>query len=84
MCIRDRDKRTSNSGCASNCCGCSACASKCPKNAISMRYDHEGFLYPFVDSEIFLAYDAKIVLTLFGSLLTPSINDASFSHMLST
>lgn len=33
----------------SNCCGCSACASKCPVNAISMQYDEEGFLYPKVD-----------------------------------
>lgn len=46
------DKRTSNSDYVSNCCGCSVCASKCPKNAISMSYDHEGFLYPVVDSKM--------------------------------
>ena len=32
-----------------NCCGCSACFSICPVNAISMVEDEEGFLYPKVD-----------------------------------
>lgn len=31
------------------CCGCSACASICPKHCITMTEDHEGFLYPNVD-----------------------------------
>lgn len=31
------------------CCGCSACASICPKHCISMREDNEGFLYPIVN-----------------------------------
>lgn len=34
------------------CCGCSACYAICPKNAISMKPDDEGFLYPEIDSEI--------------------------------
>ena len=33
-----------------NCCGCSACFNVCPKEAISMEYDSEGFLYPKVDN----------------------------------
>lgn len=33
------------------CTGCGACFNKCPVKAISMRYDKEGFLYPFVDEE---------------------------------
>ena len=33
------------------CCGCSACYSVCPKNAISMVRDEEGFLYPKVDKD---------------------------------
>ena len=33
----------------SKCCGCGACLQKCPKNAITLEYDHEGFWYPFVD-----------------------------------
>ena len=31
------------------CCGCSACASICPRKCISMKPDEEGFLYPQVD-----------------------------------
>lgn len=34
-----------------NCCGCSACAQRCPKQCISMQADSEGFLYPKVDTE---------------------------------
>ena len=33
------------------CCGCSACYNICPKNAISMKENSEGFLYPFIDEE---------------------------------
>ncbi|MBO5927980.1 MAG: 4Fe-4S binding protein, partial [Clostridia bacterium] len=31
------------------CNGCSVCYSVCPKNAISMRFDKEGFLYPEIN-----------------------------------
>ena len=34
-----------------NCCGCTACANICPKNAIEMKDDKEGFLYPTIDKE---------------------------------
>lgn len=33
------------------CCGCSACASICPKQCIKMIVDNEGFLYPEVDRD---------------------------------
>lgn len=33
------------------CCGCSACKNACPVNAIEMKADEEGFLYPNVDIE---------------------------------
>ena len=33
-----------------NCCGCSACASICPKQCISMKFDEEGFWYPQIDT----------------------------------
>lgn len=33
------------------CCGCSACYSICPKAAISMVEDKEGFEYPQIDAE---------------------------------
>lgn len=35
----------------SQCCGCSACASICNKNAITMKPDVLGFLYPVVDTD---------------------------------
>ena len=31
------------------CCGCRLCEQICSKNAISMIYDNEGFLYPKID-----------------------------------
>lgn len=34
-----------------DCCGCSACVQKCPKQCISLKEDNEGFLYPVVDKE---------------------------------
>ncbi len=34
------------------CCGCTACASICPKKCISMKLDEEGFLYPEVDESL--------------------------------
>lgn len=32
-----------------NCCGCGACADVCPKSAINMIEDEEGFLYPQIE-----------------------------------
>lgn len=34
------------------CCGCGACVQRCPKQCISMKEDHEGFLYPVVDESV--------------------------------
>lgn len=34
------------------CCGCSACANICPKSAIEMIEDSEGFKYPSVNEEL--------------------------------
>lgn len=31
------------------CCGCTACANICPQNAIVMKADDEGFLYPHIN-----------------------------------
>ena len=31
------------------CCGCGACANKCPKLAIKMQANQEGFLHPVID-----------------------------------
>lgn len=35
-----------------DCCGCGACAALCPKSAIRMRRDSEGFLYPAIDGSM--------------------------------
>lgn len=35
----------------SQCCGCTACLSTCPKGAISMHTDDYGFNYPVIDTE---------------------------------
>ena len=43
MTIENLDKK--------DCCGCSSCAQKCPKNAIRMKENEEGFLYPIIDRE---------------------------------
>lgn len=32
----------------SDCCGCSACVQKCPKQCITMHNDKDGFLFPIV------------------------------------
>ncbi len=33
-----------------DCSGCSACYAICPKDAVSMRPDEEGFNYPSIDA----------------------------------
>ena len=33
------------------CCGCTACYAVCPKNAITMQADSEGFKYPVIDKK---------------------------------
>ena len=34
-----------------SCTGCRACEKICPKHCISMKTDHEGFIYPVIDME---------------------------------
>lgn len=34
------------------CCGCTACFAVCPKNAITMQADEEGFEYPVIDESV--------------------------------
>lgn len=34
-----------------DCCGCEACYNVCPLNCISMKYDKEGFKFPYVDHQ---------------------------------
>lgn len=36
-------------GLSNKCCGCTACLNVCPKQAISLKRNGKGFLYPFID-----------------------------------
>lgn len=38
-----------------DCCGCTACYAICPKMAIQMMEDEEGFLYPQINEELCIA-----------------------------
>ena len=33
-----------------DCCGCTSCAERCPKQCISMKPDNQGFLYPYINT----------------------------------
>lgn len=58
------------------CCGCSACASICPKNAISMVEDEEGFLYPKINDELCIHCGAcQRVCSFCDDYTTPEIKD---------
>ena len=35
----------------SDCCGCTACFAICPRNAILMKTDSEGFEYPYINEK---------------------------------
>lgn len=35
-----------------DCCGCNACAQRCPKSCITMQADSEGFLYPQINAQL--------------------------------
>ena len=40
-----------------DCCGCTACFNICPKSAITMEADFEGFLYPRIDMDLCINCD---------------------------
>ena len=41
-----------------NCIGCYACYTVCPKKCITMKIDREGFFYPEIDSS--MCIDCKL------------------------
>ena len=51
------------------CCGCTACYSICPHEAIIMETDHEGFLYPKVDTH-------RCINCNLCEKICPSLNDS--------
>lgn len=54
------------------CCGCGACASICPKEAISMKPDNQGFIYPVIDSDLCVSCGAYLSFTLIAKTLNPN------------
>lgn len=76
-----------------DCCGCTACANACPVNAISMKTDEEGFLYPDVNTQICIGCnkcesvcpieDNKIDSELLEAYVTQHKNDEILYHSAS-
>lgn len=48
------------------CCGCGACASVCPTDAITMEFDEEGFEYPRIDEQKCINCNKCIKICSFG------------------
>lgn len=58
------------------CCGCSACANMCPKNAITMVEDSEGFLYPEINYDLCINCGAcKSVCSFNDNYKTPELQE---------
>ena len=58
------------------CYGCSVCASACPKKAISMHIDTEGFYKPIVDDSI--CVNCGICLNVCAFISLEVIQDKDF------
>ena len=59
------------------CCGCTACATICPKQAITFDYDMEGFLYPRVDfTKCVGCLKCEAVCSFKKDLKTPLLEDS--------
>lgn len=50
------------------CCGCSACYSICPVNAINMVQDEEGFLYPLIFDDKCIRCKACVSVCVFKDM----------------
>ena len=62
-----------------NCCGCSACQNICPKGAISMKPDEEGFLYPNINQD--LCIDCKLCIKACPLLKDGNTKETSFPQI---
>ena len=54
----------------SECCGCTACAAVCPRGAITMEPDEEGFAYPVVDAALCIRCGRCVDACVFKEALT--------------
>ncbi len=50
----------------SKCCGCGGCAFVCPKNAIVMKFDDCGVIYPHIDLEKCIGCNICVAFCSFG------------------
>ena len=57
------------------CCGCSACACICPVEAVSMKCDEEGFLYPEVNDEFCIHCNRCISVCMFKKQQNENCSD---------
>lgn len=57
-----------------DCCGCTACMSICPEQAITMEADEEGFLYPQINPELCVECEACKKLCAFQNGYTTHDN----------
>lgn len=57
------------------CCGCTACASACPKNAIVMKNDASGFVYPEINQELCVECGMCKRVCAFSTELIDSVSD---------
>lgn len=53
----------------SECCGCTACVAICPKGAIAMEPDEEGFDYPVVDAALCIRCGKCLKVCVFKAAL---------------
>lgn len=55
------------------CCGCAACAQKCPVQAIEMRSDSEGFLYPDISDKCIDCQQCRLVCPVNSKAKNPEV-----------
>lgn len=58
----------------SDCCGCTACASICPHNAITMKPDSLGFFYPEVNEDKCIGCNLCVKVCSFHDNYDKSLN----------